>query len=299
MSDYHIPVLLHESIDKLVINPNGVYVDVTFGGGGHSQEILNRLSAKGRLMVFDQDGEAGHNSIQDDRLIFIPANFRFLYRYWKWTQLDKVDGILADLGVSSHQFDVDYRGFSYRYSSELDMRMNQHSSLTAQDVLAYYSHEELTHIFSRYGEVRNSKKLARVIIENREAREIVSTSQLNEILQSIIVGDRNKYMAQVYQALRIEVNNEIQCLEELLMDSLRVMKVEARFVVISYHSLEDRLVKRFFKSGKLDGQIPKDDYGHSISLMKQIGKLIIPTIEEQERNPRSKSAKMRVGEKIK
>jgi len=222
-----------------------------------------------------------------------------LYRYWKWTQLDKVDGILADLGVSSHQFDVDYRGFSYRYSSELDMRMNQHSSLTAQDVLAYYSHEELTHIFSRYGEVRNSKKLARVIIENREAREIVSTSQLNEILQSIIVGDRNKYMAQVYQALRIEVNNEIQCLEELLMDSLRVMKVEARFVVISYHSLEDRLVKRFFKSGKLDGQIPKDDYGHSISLMKQIGKLIIPTIEEQERNPRSKSAKMRVGEKIK
>ena len=299
MSDYHIPVLLHESIDKLVINPNGVYVDVTFGGGGHSQEILNRLSANGRLMVFDQDGEASQNSIEDERLIFIPANFRFLYRYWKWSGLDKVDGILADLGVSSHQFDVDYRGFSYRYPSELDMRMNQHSSLTAQDILAHYSHEQLTHIFSKYGEVRNSKKLARVIIEHREGREITSTTQLNEMLQGAMVGEKNKYMAQVYQALRIEVNKEILCLEVLLLDSLRVMKMTARFVVISYHSLEDRLIKRFFKSGRLDGQIPKDDYGHSQSPMKQIGKLILPSVEEQEKNPRSKSAKMRVGEKIK
>ncbi len=299
MSDYHTPVMLNESIDELVINPDGIYVDVTFGGGGHSEEILNRLSAKGRLMVFDQDGEASLNSINDARIIFVPSNFRFIYRYWKWSNLSKVDGILADLGVSSHQFDVDYRGFSYRYTSELDMRMNQKSSLTAHTVISEYSFDQLKEIFSRYGEIRNSKKLAGMLVDVRSGQEILTTSKLNEVLENVIVGDRNKYLAQVYQALRIEVNQEIQSLEDLLRDSLKVLKNDARFVVISYHSLEDRLVKRFFRSGRLDGEIPKDDYGKSLSQMKQLGKLRLPSQEEQKINPRSKSAKMRVGVRIK
>lgn len=298
MSEFHVPVMLDESVAALMDNADGIYVDVTFGGGGHSHEILNRLSAKGRLVVFDQDDEAKENEIVDDRITFIPSNFRYMYRYWKWLGMEKVDGILADLGVSSHQFDVDYRGFSYRFDSDLDMRMNVESEKTAADVLRSYHVEELQDVFSKYGEVRNSKKLSNVIESERKKRGIVTTSQLNEILEDIFVGDRNKYFAQVYQALRIEVNEEMRSLGEMLEGSLRILKPGGRIVAISYHSLEDRMVKRFFRSGKLDGNIPKDDFGRSISKMKAAGKMLLPSKKEQENNPRSKSAKMRVGVRI-
>lgn len=295
MSDFHVPVLLKESVDQLITNVDGVYVDVTFGGGGHSQEILNRLSAKGSLIVFDQDGETVGNRIEDKRITYIDSNFRYLYRYWKWLGVGLVDGVLADLGVSSHQFDTDYRGFSFRFDAELDMRMNESSDRTAADILSEYSEERLQSIFSRYGEIRNSKKLARVIVEEGRTSPIISTTQLNKILDDLKVGERNKYFAQVYQALRIEVNEEMDCLQELLEGILRVVKVEGRIVAISYHSLEDRMVKRFLKSGSIDGVIPKDDYGRSLSKIKMLGKIILPTEEEQEINARSRSAKMRVG----
>ncbi len=298
MSDFHIPVLLRESVDQLVTNKDGVYVDVTFGGGGHSREILSRLSAKGRLIVFDQDGEAKENRIEDERVTFVASNFRYLYRYWKWLSIGDVDGVLADLGVSSHQFDADYRGFSFRYDAELDMRMNENSNLTAAIVLARYSQKQLQEIFSKYGEVRNSKKLSFRIVDQREVMQVATTSQLNHILEELMVGERNKYFAQVYQALRIEVNQEMESLEEMLMGVKRVLKAKGRFVGISYHSLEDRMVKRFLKSGFVDGKIPKDDYGRSLAEMKMLGKIILPSEEEQNRNSRSKSAKMRVGEKI-
>jgi len=298
MSDFHIPVLLKESVDQLVTNTDGVYIDVTFGGGGHSQEILSRLSAKGRLIVFDQDGEAQQNRIEDERITFIASNFRYLYRYWKWLAIEKVDGILADLGVSSHQFDADYRGFSFRYEAELDMRMNENSDLTAAVVLASYNQKELQDIFSRYGEVRNAKKLSFRIAEQRDMMKVVTTGQLNQVLDEMVVGERSKYFAQVYQALRIEVNQEMASLEDMLMGAKRILRTEGRLVGISYHSLEDRMVKRFLKSGFVDGNIPKDDYGRSLAEMKMLGKIILPSEEEQNRNSRSKSAKMRVGEKI-
>lgn len=299
MSEFHVPVLLKESVDRLVKNSDGIYVDVTFGGGGHSQEILNRLSAKGSLIVFDQDGEAGQNRIEDERITFVKANFRYLYRFWKWMDVAEVDGVLADLGVSSHQFDTDYRGFSFRFEAELDMRMNDESSFTAADVLMNYSEGDLQNVFSKYGEVRNSRNLARAIIERRNSGWIKKTSQLNVILDAQKVGDRNKYFAQVYQALRIEVNEEMSCLEEMLQGTERILKPGGSLVAISYHSLEDRLVKRFLKSGSVDGVMPKDDFGRSLAKMKMKGKIILPTEEEQEINTRSRSAKMRVGERIK
>jgi len=298
MSDFHVPVLLQESIDLLIEDTDGIYVDVTFGGGGHSQEILNRLSAKGSLIVFDQDGEAVENSLEDERITFIKANFRHLYRFWKWLDVNKVDGILADLGVSSHQFDTDYRGFSFRFEAGLDMRMNDESEFTASELLATYPVEELQDVFSKYGEVRNSKKLAHAILDRRMTKRIETTSELNDILDEIKVGDRNKYFAQVYQALRIEVNEEMRCLEEMLEGSSRILKPGGKLVAISYHSLEDRLVKRFVKSGSVDGVVPKDDFGRSLATMKMKGKIILPSEEEQELNTRSRSAKMRVGERV-
>ena len=293
-----MPVLLRESVDELVQNKNGIYVDVTFGGGGHSQEILNRLGAKGSLIVFDQDGEAERNRIEDERITFVKANFRFLYRFWKWLDVGAVDGVLADLGVSSHQFDTDYRGFSFRFDADLDMRMNNDSSFTAAELLATYSREAMQSVFSRYGEVRNSKKLASVIFESRTAGSIDTTTQLNDLLEEIKVGDRNKYFAQVYQALRIEVNEEMDCLGEMLEGAERILKVGGKMVAISYHSLEDRMVKRFLKTGSIDGVEEKDDYGRSLASMKMIKKIILPSEEEQNINTRSRSAKMRVGERI-
>ena len=300
MSDYHEPVLLSESIDALVGDEEGCYVDVTYGGGGHTAEILNRLGAKGRLMVFDQDEEALGNLIEDDRLVFVKSNFRHLYRYWRWLGWARVDGVLADLGVSSHQLDADYRGFSHRFDAGVDMRMNTDSPLTARHLIKRYDFENLVRVFSDYGEVRNAKKLARTIVEARESgEEIRTTADLNVLLDEVRVGERNKYLSQVYQALRIEVNEEMQSLEEMLMGAKRVLKDGGRIVVVSYHSLEDRMVKRFFRSGDVSGEIERDVYGRSLADMKQIGKLIQPGETELNADSRSRSAKMRIGEKLK
>jgi 16S rRNA (cytosine1402-N4)-methyltransferase len=299
MSDYHQPVLLKETIDSLVTKSNGIYIDVTYGGGGHSKEILKKLDANGRLIVFDQDGEAEGNIIEDERMTFVKSNFRHLYRFWKWLDIDQVDGVFADLGVSSHQFDADYRGFSYRFDAELDMRMNESMRLSARDILATYSIGELQDIFSRYGEIRNSKSLAKAIVENRnKGLYIISTKELNKILDRLKIGNYNKYFAQVYQALRMEVNDEMLALQEMLTSSLRILKPAGRLVVISYHSLEDRMVKRFVKSGNTDGTVVRDEFGKSLAQMKVGSKIIEPSDEEQRINARSRSAKMRIGIKI-
>ena len=299
MSEYHVPVLLSESVGALQIDPDGTYIDVTYGGGGHSECILEKLSSKGRLIAFDQDVQAKDNIIKDDRLIFVESNFRYIYRYWKWMDIDQVDGVLADLGVSSHQIDEKSRGFSYRFDNDLDMRMNTQAKFTAFDVLGKYAQRELADIFSKYGEVRNSKTLATEIVRHRNTGSTISsTSELNAILDKVGKGDKVKYYSQVYQALRMEVNDEMGALRELLEGSLRVLKKGGRLVFISYHSLEDRLVKRFFRSGNVDGKEEKDMYGRSLSKIKNVGKLILPSAEELNRNNRARSAKMRVGVKL-
>jgi len=299
MSEYHNPVLLKETIDALVTQHDGIYIDVTYGGGGHSREILKNLGANGHLIVFDQDGEAEGNIVEDERMTFIKSNFRHLYKFWKWLDIDKVDGVFADLGVSSHQFDADYRGFSYRFEAELDMRMNENMSLSAKDILATYTVEQLQNVFSRYGEIRNSKTLAKEIVDNRnKGSYIISTKDLNLILDRLRIGNYNKYFAQVYQALRMEVNDEMAALKEMLESSLRILKPAGRLVVISYHSLEDRMAKRFIKSGNADGTVERDEYGNSLAQMKVGSKIIEPSQEEQRINARSRSAKMRIGIKI-
>ncbi|MGA0284341.1 MAG: 16S rRNA (cytosine(1402)-N(4))-methyltransferase RsmH [Saprospiraceae bacterium] len=297
MSSYHDPVLLRESVDALITSPEGTYIDLTFGGGGHSREILNNLTSKGRLIAFDQDEDAERNLLHDERLIFLKSNFRHLYRYWKWLGIEKVDGVLGDLGVSSFQFDEAQRGFSFRFDADLDMRMNKSYKNTAADILMRYERNELQDMFSRYGEIRNAKTLASEIMRLRESgEEIVSSFRFNQILDRLRVGDRNKYFAQVYQALRIELNEEMIALEEVLEACTKIIKPGGRIVMISYHSLEDRLVKKFFRSGNAEGRIEKDMYGQSLSSLKQLGKIVIPDNEEQKRNPRSRSAKMRVAE---
>jgi len=297
MSSYHDPVLLRESVDALITSPEGTYIDLTFGGGGHSREILNNLTSKGRLIAFDQDEDAERNLLHDERLIFLKSNFRHLYRYWKWLGIEKVDGVLGDLGVSSFQFDEAQRGFSFRFDADLDMRMNKSYKNTAADILMRYERNELQDMFSRYGEIRNAKTLASEIMRLRESgEEIVSSFRFNQILDRLRVGDRNKYFAQVYQALRIELNEEMIALEEVLEACVKIVKPGGRIVMISYHSLEDRLVKKFFRSGNAEGRIEKDMYGQSLSSLKQLGKIVIPDNEEQKRNPRSRSAKMRVAE---
>ena len=299
MSEYHNPVLLKETIDALVKKSDGIYIDVTYGGGGHSKEILKNLDANGHLIVFDQDGEAEENIVDDPRMTFVKSNFRYLYKFWKWLDIDRVDGVFADLGVSSHQFDADYRGFSYRFDAELDMRMNENMNLTAKDILATYTMEQLQNVFSRYGEIRNSKTLAKEIVDGRnKGLYIISTKDLNLILDRLRIGNYNKYFAQVYQALRMEVNDEMAALEEMLNGSLRILKPAGRLVVISYHSLEDRIVKRFVKSGNADGTVDRDAYGRSLAKMKVGSKIIEPTQEEQRINARSRSAKMRIGIRI-
>ncbi len=299
MSEYHNPVLLKETIDALVTQHDGIYIDVTYGGGGHSREILKNLGANGHLIVFDQDGEAEGNVIEDSRMTFVKSNFRYLYKFWKWLDMGKVDGVFADLGVSSHQFDADYRGFSYRFEAELDMRMNENMSLSAKNILATYTVEQLQNVFSRYGEIRNSKTLAKEIVDGRnKGSYIISTKDLNLILDRLRIGNYNKYFAQVYQALRMEVNDEMPALREMLESSLRILKPAGRLVVISYHSLEDRMVKRFVKSGNADGTVERDAFGQSLAQMKVGSKIIVPTEEEQRINARSRSAKMRIGIKI-
>ncbi|MBV6428139.1 MAG: Ribosomal RNA small subunit methyltransferase H [Haliscomenobacter sp.] len=296
---YHEPVMAEEALQGLSIHPDGVYVDATFGGGGHSRLILNALSGKGRLIAFDQDEDAKANLPQDGRLEFVPHNFRLLRKFLRLAGVKAVDGILADLGVSSHQLDEGTRGFSYRFDHLLDMRMNQLEPRTAATVLNTYSPEDLQELFSAYGEVRNARSLAMRIASERSHREIKTVGDLLSIAEPLVRGHRQRYLSQVFQALRIEVNDEIGALTEFLEQSLEVLKPGGRLVVIAYHSLEDRLVKHFLKTGNGDGEIEQDDFGHIYRPFQVITKKALePSPEEIERNPRSRSAKLRIGEKL-
>jgi 16S rRNA (cytosine1402-N4)-methyltransferase len=296
--EYHNPVLLKESVDGLDINPDGIYVDVTFGGGGHSREILSRLSPKGKLFAFDQDLDALENALNDERFTLINENFRYIKRFLRFHGVRNVDGILGDLGVSSHQFDVPERGFSTRFDAELDMRMNQNSELNANKVVNQYEESELKRIFSEYGELSNASAIARVIVEAREKEPITNTEQLKMVLSRFLpVHKSHKILAQIYQAIRIEVNQEIEVLKEFLEQSLEILKPNGRLSVISYHSLEDRLVKRYIKNGMFDGEPEKDFFGNFSVPFKSIGKLIVPDFAEIKINNRARSAKLRIAEK--
>ena len=296
--EYHNPVLLKESVDGLGIKPDGIYVDVTFGGGGHSREILSRLGPQGKLFAFDQDQDALANAIDDERFVLINENFRFLKRFLRFYGAKNVDGILGDLGVSSHQFDVPERGFSTRFDAELDMRMNQKSDLNAYKVVNEYDDANLKRVFYDYGELKNAPALARTIVEAREIHPIKTTDELKEVLAKFLPEKvRNKVLAQIYQAIRIEVNQEMDVLKEFLEQSLEILKPEGRLSVISYHSLEDRLVKRFIKNGMFEGEPEKDFFGNFSVPFKSIGKLIIPNAAEIKMNNRARSAKLRIAEK--
>ena len=300
MTDYHIPALLQESIDGLNIKPDGIYVDVTFGGGGHSKEILSRLGEKGKLYGFDQDEEAYENVLHDDRFVFVRSNFRYLNNFLQYYNVEKVDGILADLGVSSHHFDDEGRGFSFRYDSQLDMRMNQSAKQTAADILNNYEENDLSNLFFKYGELRMGRKIASAIVFARQEKPITTVNEFLEIMDRFTQRDKEKkILAQAFQALRIEVNQELDALSEMLQQSIERLETGGRLSVISYHSLEDRIVKNFFRSGNIEGNIEKDFYGNPITSLKVINrKVIIPTEEEQRLNPRSRSAKLRVAEKV-
>jgi len=296
---YHDPVLLKESIEGLNIKEGGIYVDTTYGGGGHSREILERLG-NGSLIAFDQDKDALENKPDDSRLILINQNFRFMKNFLKLYKADPVDGILADLGVSSHQFDKAERGFSIRFDAELDLRMNRNKSFTARDIVNEYSLRRLKEVFQNYGELKNAWKISQMIETARKDREITTTKQLKEILaKAAKVGQENKFYARVFQALRIEVNDELGSLKAMLVQTTEVLKEGGRLVVISYHSLEDRLVKNFIKSGNFEGEIEKDFYGNPLVDFKLINrKPIVPTEEEILKNNRARSAKLRIAEKI-
>jgi 16S rRNA (cytosine1402-N4)-methyltransferase len=296
--EYHNPVLLQASVDGLNIKPDGVYVDVTFGGGGHSKEILSRLGPNGKLFAFDQDEDALANALPDDRFTLINENFRFIKRFLRFYGLKSVDGILADLGVSSHQFDVPERGFSTRFDAGLDMRMSQKNDLNAYRVVNEYDEANLKRVFLDYGELKNAPVLARTILEAREVQLIKTTDELKEALAKHLPDRvRNKILAQIYQAIRIEVNQEMDVLKEFLEQSLEVLKPEGRLSVISYHSLEDRLVKRFMKNGMFEGEPERDFFGNFSVPFKTIGKLIVPDKEEIKINNRARSAKLRIAEK--
>ncbi|MBB1541785.1 MAG: 16S rRNA (cytosine(1402)-N(4))-methyltransferase RsmH [Flavobacteriaceae bacterium] len=296
---YHKPVLLTESVDALVSNPDGVYVDVTFGGGGHSREILSRLSEKGRLFSFDQDSDALNNAIEDPRFTLINQNFRFLENSLLMYGVAQVDGVLGDLGVSSHQFDKAERGFSIRSDAPLDMRMNNMQSLDAQSVVNDYEEELLADIFYYYGELREARKLAREIVRYRKETRIVTTEDLKKVFSYIPAHKSNKFFAQVFQAIRIEVNQELEALQELLVQSCRILRKGGRLVVISYHSLEDRLVKMFLKYQMFEGEPERDIYGNYEKKFElPYRKAVVPTDEEIEDNSRARSAKMRVGIKL-
>lgn len=299
-SNYHVPVLLNECIEGLAIKPSGVYVDVTFGGGGHSRAILNQLDNKGTLIAFDQDPDAQRNKINDPRFIFVDQNFGYLKNNLRLLGYKKVDGILADLGVSSHQFNEPSRGFSTRFEADLDMRMDKQRSLTAAVVLNTYPEDKLHKIFGIYGEVKNAKSLAKTIVTSRLDQPILTLSEFKSVIASHLPkGKENKYMAQVFQALRIEVNGEIQVLEDFLTQSADVLNAGGRLVVISYHSLEDRPVKNFLAKGKFRGEVEKDFYGNEQKPFQVITrKAIVANEEEIAQNSRSRSAKLRIGERI-
>lgn len=300
MSTYHTPVLYHEALDGLHIKLDGVYVDCTFGGGGHSKGIVERLSPKGRLIAFDQDADAQHNLPDDERVLFIPQNFRYIGRFLKLYKIEKIDGVLADLGVSSYQFDEAARGFSIRYDGPLDMRMDQRIEQTAADVLLHYSELQMHKMFEQYGEVTNAKTLAKHIVQHRTRASLKTIEEFKTLLQSVFKGNPNKYFAQVFQALRMEVNKETDALKEMLEQLPRLMNKEGRIVVITFHSIEDRIVKNFFKKGSFEEAIEHPfQTNEKLNFLKIITKKpILPSTEETKQNPRARSAKLRVAERI-
>ncbi len=298
-TNYHDPVLLQEAVHGLDIKKDGIYVDVTFGGGGHSREILNKLGKDGRLVAFDQDEDALQNIIADDRFQLINENFRYIRQFLKFYGITEVDGILADFGVSSYQFDTAERGFSTRFESDLDMRMSSRTEQSAGKVLNEYSQEQLRTVFQQYGELRNADAMARAIVEYRSGKPLNTTSDLKQALRRFLPKHReNKILAQVFQAIRIEVNDELAAIREFLLQTPKLLKKGGRLCIISYHSLEDRIVKRFIRSGKFEGEAEKDLYGRVEVPFMKIGGLIVPGEEEIQRNPRARSAKLRVAERI-
>jgi len=296
---YHVPVLLNESIDGLNIKPDGIYVDVTFGGGGHSREILKHLSEKGHLYSFDQDADAERNIVNDSRFTFVRSNFRYLKNWMKYYNVDHIDGLLADLGVSSHHFDDESRGFSFRFDAPLDMRMNKRAGKTAADIINNYSEEKLADIFYCYGELKNSRRIAAALSAARSIRPISTTSEFMNAVEKLFIREREKKeMAKLFQALRIEVNHEMDALKEMLDAAIETMNEKGRLVVITYQSLEDRIVKNIMKTGNAEGKIDKDFFGNVNSPLTLVNnKIITPDDDELQRNPRSRSAKLRIAEK--
>jgi len=297
---YHIPALLQQCMDGLDIKPDGIYIDATFGGGGHAREILKKLGPEGRLIGFDLDGDAIRNIPNDPRFLFVQSNFKYMTNFLKYHQIEKVDGILADLGVSFHHFDNSQRGFSFRFDGELDMRMNQKAPVKASDILEKYSEKQLADIFYHYGELTNARKIAATIVKAREKVKIKTTAALLEILEPLFRKDKQKKeMAQLFQAIRIEVNDEMEALRRFLAQSQKVLKSGGRLVVITYHSLEDRLVKNFLKSGNFEGKVEQDFFGNKKTPFRLVNnKVIVPSEEEIANNPRSRSAKLRIAELI-
>lgn len=296
---YHVPVLLQESVDGLDIQPDGVYVDVTFGGGGHSKEILSRLSPKGHLYSFDQDADAEKNIVNDDRFTFVRSNFRYITNWMQYYGVEQIDGLLADLGVSSHHFDDETRGFSFRFDAPLDMRMNKRAGQTAADVLNNYSEEQLADVFYLYGEMKNARRIAKAVCDYRRDKTIQTTADLGEVIEPLMRSEREKKdMARLYQALRIEVNHEMDALRDMLLGATKLLRERGRLSVITYHSLEDRIVKNVMKAGNVEGKVEQDFYGRVTSPFRLVNKVTIPSDEEQQRNPRSRSAKLRIAEKI-
>ncbi|WP_040247938.1 16S rRNA (cytosine(1402)-N(4))-methyltransferase RsmH [Psychroserpens mesophilus] len=297
--EYHNPVLLKETVDGLNIKPDGIYVDVTFGGGGHSKEILKRLGPHGKLFAFDQDKDALLNTIDDNRFTLINENFRYVRRFLRFYGAKEVDGVLADFGVSSHQFDVAERGFSTRFEADLDMRMNQDDAISAYHVVNEYDEEQLRQVLFQYGELRQAPAMAKVIVEERNHGEIKTSEQLKTVLKRFLNHKKeNKVLAQIYQAIRIEVNQEIEALKEFLLQTPEVLVKGGRLSLISYHSLEDRLVKRFIRNGMFEGEPERDVFGNFEVPLKKVGHLIVPTKEEIARNNRARSAKLRIAERI-
>ena len=297
---YHVPVLLQESIDGLNIKPDGIYVDVTFGGGGHSREILKRLGENGHLYSFDQDEDAEKNILDDDRFTFVRSNFRYLHNWMRYYNVAHIDGLLADLGVSSHHFDDETRGFSFRFDAPLDMRMNNRSGVTAAEILNTYSEEMLADIFYIYGELKNARKIASAIVKARSYKNIEKTGDLMQETEKLFLREREKKeIAKLFQALRIEVNHEMDALKEMLNGAKEILNEGGRLSVITYHSLEDRIVKNMMKAGNVEGRVTQDFYGRTEAPFRLISnRVITPSEEEQERNPRSRSAKLRIAEKV-
>ena len=298
---YHIPVLLHETVDGLNIQPGGIYVDVTFGGGGHSREILRRLDSTAHLYSFDQDADAEQNVPQgDQRFTFVRSNFRYLKNWMRYYGVDHIDGLLADLGVSSHHFDDEERGFSFRFDAPLDMRMNERAGTTAANIVNRYTEEQLADVFYLYGEMKNSRRLAAAIAKARAKESILTIDDLLRVVKPLMPREREKKdLARVFQALRIEVNHEMDALREMLEAALDVLRPGGRLSVLTYHSLEDRMVKNFIRAGRIDGKVEQDFYGRRLTPWRAINnKVILPSEQEQEENPRSRSAKLRIAEKL-